>query len=177
MVTESARATTAVRAAARLIVALAAIGASQLVFGHEGDDDEKPAGKQIRMTAEATPFGRAGDPEKVSRTIRIDMSDAMRFAPAGFAIRTGETVRFEVRNSGKILHEMVLGRMEDLKHHAELMRKFPGMEHDEPHMVHVAPGKRGTFVWQFDRPGEYHYGCLISGHFEAGMVGTIRVNP
>ncbi|MGH9576899.1 MAG: plastocyanin/azurin family copper-binding protein, partial [Terriglobales bacterium] len=28
---------------------------------------------------------------------------------------------------------------------------------------------------QFTRPGEFHYGCLIPGHFEAGMVGKVRV--
>ena len=148
-----------------------------VALGHGGDHEKKGAAKQSAMTVEATPFGRAGDAKKASRTIRIDMSDAMRFAPAEITIRAGETVRFEVRNSGRILHEMVLGRMEDLKHHAELMKKFPGMEHDEPHMVHVAPGREGTFVWQFDRAGEFHYGCLIPGHFEAGMVGRVRVNP
>jgi uncharacterized cupredoxin-like copper-binding protein len=23
--------------------------------------------------------------------------------------------------------------------------------------------------------GEYHFGCLLPGHFEAGMIGQIRV--
>lgn len=148
-----------------------------VALGHGEDHEKKGTARKSAMTVVATPFGRAGDGQKSSRTIRVDMSDAMRFAPAEITIRAGETVRFEVRNSGNILHEMVLGRMEDLKHHAELMKKFPGMEHDEPHMVHVAPGKRGAFVWQFDRAGEFYYGCLIPGHFEAGMVGRIRVSP
>jgi uncharacterized cupredoxin-like copper-binding protein len=90
-------------------------------------------------------------------------------------VREGETVRFLVKNSGATLHEMVLGTMDELKKHAELMRKHPGMEHDEPYMVHVAPGKTQTLVWQFTRAGEFHYGCLIPGHFEAGMVGRVRV--
>jgi uncharacterized cupredoxin-like copper-binding protein len=49
------------------------------------------------------------------------------------------------------------------------------MEHDEPYMAHVAPGKTDTIVWQFTRAGEFHFGCLVPGHFEAGMVGTITV--
>jgi uncharacterized cupredoxin-like copper-binding protein len=73
------------------------------------------------------------------------------------------------------MHEMVLGTMEELKKHAELMRKHPGMEHDEPYMAHVAPGKTETITWQFTKAGEFHYGCLIPGHFEAGMIGKIRV--
>jgi uncharacterized cupredoxin-like copper-binding protein len=127
--------------------------------------------------AKETPFGRPGDPKKAARTISIDMSDAMRFAPAELAVKQGETVRFRLKNSGKVLHEMVLGTMKDLKEHADLMRKHPGMEHHEAYMVHVAPGKTGTLVWQFTRAGEFNYGCLIPGHFEAGMVGRIRVAP
>ena len=56
------------------------------------------------------------------------------------------------------------------------MRKFPGMEHDAPHMAHVAAGKRGSIVWRFNRPGEFDFACLIPGHFEAGMRGTINVS-
>jgi uncharacterized cupredoxin-like copper-binding protein len=57
------------------------------------------------------------------------------------------------------------------------MRKHPEMEHDEPYMAHVAPGKTERIVWQFTKPGEYYYGCLIPGHFEAGMVGKVIVKP
>jgi uncharacterized cupredoxin-like copper-binding protein len=105
------------------------------------------------------------------------MSDAMRFSPAELVVKPGETVRFRLKNSGKVMHEMVLGTMQDLKEHAEMMQKHPGMEHDEPYMVHVAPGKTRTLVWQFTNAGEFHYGCLIPGHFEAGMVGKVRVAP
>jgi len=122
-----------------------------------------------------TEFGRTGDPKKISRTIRVDMSDKMRFTPAAIEVRQGETVRFVVKNSGTTMHEMVLGTMKELKEHAELMRKHQGMEHDEPYMTHVQPGKTEEIVWQFTKPGEFHYGCLIPGHFEAGMVGQIKV--
>ena len=123
-------------------------------------------------------FGRKGDPGKVSRTIDLDLSDAMRFAPAEISVKQGETVRFRLKNSGKVMHEMVLGTMPDLKSHAATMRKDPGMHHHaEAGMVHVAPGKTASLVWQFTHPGEFHYGCLVPGHFEAGMVGTIKVGP
>ena len=125
--------------------------------------------------AEETPFGRAADPKKAKRTIRVEMSDAMRFTPAEITVKRGEIVRFVPMNKGKVMHEMVLGTMEDLKQHAELMRKHPGMEHDEPHMAHVAPGKQGVMGWQFTKAGEFFFGCLIPGHFEAGMIGRITV--
>jgi uncharacterized cupredoxin-like copper-binding protein len=127
------------------------------------------------MSTEEHAFGREGDPRKVSRTIAIEMSDAMRYSPATLQVKRGETIRFQVTNSGKMLHELVLGTMADLKAHAGLMRKYPGMEHDEPHMLHVQAGKKQTLVWQFTKPGEFYYACLIPGHFEAGMIGKITV--
>jgi len=145
------------------------------VFAHGEKARSALAGDYSK--AEPTPFGIAADPRKASRTIRVEMSDAMRFTPAEITVRQGEAVRFVAANKGKILHEMVLGTREDLEKHAELMKKFPAMEHDEPHMTHVAPGKAGDIGWRFTEPGTFMYGCLIPGHFEAGMVGTIHVTP
>ena len=120
-------------------------------------------------------FGKAGDPNKATRTVTVDMSDRMRFTPDNLTVHQGETVKFIVKNSGKLMHEFVLGTRKELGEHADMMKKFPGMEHDEPFMAHVASGKTETIVWQFSKPGEFHFGCLLPGHFEAGMVGKINV--
>jgi uncharacterized cupredoxin-like copper-binding protein len=124
-----------------------------------------------------TEFGRTGDPKKVTRTVDIEMLDTMRFKPDSITVRQGDTLRLRVRNAGKVLHELVIGTDKELKEHAELMKKHPDMEHDEPYMAHVDPGKRQEIVWQFTRPGDFKFACLIPGHFEAGMVGTIKVLP
>ena len=142
-------------------------------FAHGDAKHEKKAARPL--ATEENAFGREGDPTKVSRTVNVDMSDRMRFTPAELTVRQGETVRFRVKNSGKVMHEMVLGTMDGLKKHAELMKKHPGMEHDEPYMAHVAPGKTHSMVWQFTTPGEFYYGCLVPGHFEAGMLGKVKV--
>lgn len=55
------------------------------------------------------------------------------------------------------------------------MRKNPTMEHDEPYMAHVKPGATGRMTWRFTKSGTFLYGCLVAGHFEAGMKGTIVV--
>ena len=144
------------------------------VLAH-GDEHGKPATKKA-VNAEQKPFGIAGDPKKVSRTIFIDMTDEMRFFPASLNLKTGETIRFKLKNGGKTMHEMVIGTLPDLKEHAELMKKFPNMEHEEPYMAHVKPGATEEIVWRFNRPGEFNYACLIAGHFEAGMVGKAVVN-
>ena len=125
--------------------------------------------------SEEKAFGKAGDPGKVTRTINFRMSDKMRFDPARITVMQGDTIRFVVRNNGKLMHEMVIGTPQELKEHAELMKKHPGMEHDEPYMAHVAPGKTEEIIWQFTKAGQFDFACLIAGHFDAGMVGKIIV--
>lgn len=140
-------------------------------------DESHPARPHVydASKVEEHAFGREGDPKKVRRVIQVDMSDAFRFTPADVVVKPGETVKFVVSNSGKQLHEMVLGTPQELKEHAELMRRFPNMEHADANMAHVKPGAKGEIVWQFTQPGEYQFACLIPGHFEAGMVGRITV--
>ena len=102
-------------------------------------------------------------------------SDTMRFIPASIAVKKGETVRFVVKNDGKLKHVMVLGTISDLKKHAALMLKFPEMEHAEPNQASVEPGKAGELIWQFTRSGKIDFACLQAGHFEAGMKGQVLV--
>lgn len=99
----------------------------------------------------------------------------MRFTPSQISVKAGETVRFFVRNNGKVAHEMVIGTMGELKEHAEMMRKMPDMKHAEPNMVNLAAGKHGGIVWQFDQAGTVDFACLIPGHLEAGTTGAIQV--
>jgi uncharacterized cupredoxin-like copper-binding protein len=120
-------------------------------------------------------FGRKGDPKKVTRTISIGMADTMRYSPSELEIQRGETVKFVVRNHGKLEHEMVIGTLKDLKTHADMMKQHPGMKHDELFAIDVGPGRTKTVVWQFTRGGTFHFGCFEPGHFEAGMVGKILV--
>jgi len=156
---------------------IALVASLTLVSGAALAHSEAKHGKREPrpISTEETPFGREGDPKKANRTVRIGMADTMRFDPAELTIKRGETVKFVVRNHGKVLHEMVIGNMKELKEHAELMKKHPGMEHDEPYMAHVDPGKEQSITWQFTKAGEFYYGCLIPGHFEAGMIGRITV--
>ena len=129
----------------------------------------------VPAVAEQTAWGMAGQAADVRRTVDIDMTDAMRFTPDTLVVREGETVRFRLHNRGRMLHEMVIGTPDELAKHAALMAKFPDMEHDAPYMAHVEPGQTGEIVWHFNRPGPFEFACLIAGHYEAGMRGTLQV--
>lgn len=121
-------------------------------------------------------IGIAGDSTKVTRTVHIAMSDAMRFTPTNIQATQGETIRFLIKNTGKLKHEFVLGAQDELKAHYELMKKFPEMEHSDPNMVAVAPGQMGEVIWRFTKPGKVDFACLLPGHYDAGMKGTIMVS-
>ncbi len=127
------------------------------------------------VVKEQKEWGIAGDANQVQRTVVMTMTDDMRFKPERLDIKQGETVRFVVKNSGKMLHEMVIGTRKELDEHAALMVKFPNMEHDEPYMAHVNAGQQADIIWHFNRPGEFEFACLIAGHYQAGMRGKIVV--
>lgn len=134
------------------------------------------AGHDMSNMTSMAGAGRPGDPAKVNRTIDVVMDDTMRFEPSQIEVKAGETIRFFVKNSGKIPHEMVIGSIAELKAHAEEMKKMPDMQHAEPNMITLKAGQRGGLVWTFDQPGTVDFACLIPGHMEAGMVGKVKVN-
>ncbi len=157
-----------------LITATAlSLTASGAAYAHGDAGHAKKAGP---VAKEQKAWGIAGDAKAVKRTVEVKMSDDMRFTPNQIEVKQGETVRFVVKNDGKAMHEFVIGTKKDLDEHAALMVKFPNMEHDEPYMAHVAPGKTGEVLWKFNRPGEFDFACLIAGHYQAGMVGKVKVS-
>lgn len=120
-------------------------------------------------------IGKPGVVAKATRTVKVDMTDGMRFSPASIDVKQGETVRFVVTNSGKLKHELVLGTEKELKEHYEVMKKNPEMEHADPNMVTLAAGKAGEIIWQFTKAGKVDFACLQPGHYDAGMKGAVNV--
>ncbi len=156
------------------LLAIGLIAICGVAFAHGDKDHDKKAGASSHE-GHASSLGKPGDPKKVSRTVDITMSDAMRFSPSTVSVKRNETIRFVLRNEGKLKHEMVLGTIKELKEHAALMLKFPEMEHADPNQASVEAGKTGELVWQFTKPGTFDFACLQAGHFEAGMKGNVVV--
>lgn len=154
------------------LLAVLVTGASMHVFAHGNEDHAKKAGP---VKKEQKAWGIAGDAKTVNRTITFAMTDDMRFTPDKIDVRQGETLKFVIKNGGKVMHEMVIGTRKDLDEHAALMQKFPTMEHEEPYMAHVGPGKTGEIIWTFNKPGSFDFACLIAGHYQGGMLGKVTV--
>lgn len=159
----------AIVAAALAVVASSGCASND---GHQGH--EAKAGHHAGAHG-GDAIGKAGNPKKISRTVEIVASDNMRYTPDQINVKVGETIRFVVKNTGQIKHEMVLGTQKELLEHAALMQKFPEMEHADANMISLLPGKTGEIVWQFTNNGTVDFACLQPGHMEAGMVGKVAV--
>jgi uncharacterized cupredoxin-like copper-binding protein len=123
--------------------------------------------------------GEPGDPTKPARTVTVIMSDdqgQMRYTPNQIVVKKGEQIRFVLQNKGALKHEFTLASVEDNDKHSELMKSNPEMEHDDdPNEIEVDAGKSAEVVWRFTESGSFEFACLIPGHREAGMHGTVVV--
>ena len=149
---------------------LSAIGLSPTVASSE------PTGHRHEM--EIFSAGEPGDPEKPSRVIKVTMQESdgkMLFVPDHVEVRKGEQIKFELYNSGELDHEFVLATTQENQKHAEAMKMNPEMEHDDPNATRIAPKKMDEIVWNFTKLGEFEFACLIPGHRDAGMFGTVSV--
>jgi len=124
------------------------------------------------------PYGEPGDPKKLARVVEVVMKEtegAMLFVPDHISVKKGEQVRFSMQNHGESDHEFVLGTAEEIATHAKEMEKNPDMEHDDPNSKRLQAKENGDIVWRFTEKGTFVFACLIPGHMEAGMRGTIEV--
>src|SRR4051812_17336976 len=150
-------------------LAAAALGAAPCALAHG------PESSVHEQHAHAMSAGEAVPVKPGLRTIEITMDDSMRYTPAQLHVKRGEAVRIVAINHGKLVHEVVLGTRKDLEQHARHMREHPGMKHDDGSVLQVPGGEKREMGWRFTHEGSFLYGCLVPGHFEAGMVGTVVV--
>jgi len=124
--------------------------------------------------------GEPGDPKKpVARTIEVTMKETedakMLFEPNKVEIKRGEQVKFVLKNAGKVDHEFMLDSVQNNAKHKVAMEQNPDMEHDDPNGKRLAPNDSNEIVWRFTKAGTFEFACLIPGHYESGMKGTVVV--
>ena len=126
-----------------------------------------------------TAYGMPGDPRKPARPVNVTMRETddgkMQVVPARIEVKRGEQIRFVLRNVGKEDHEFLLATPKENLAHAEVMKKHPHMEHDDPNGVRLAPSKTAEILWKFTKAGTFEFSCLIPDHRDYGMVGHVTV--
>lgn len=123
--------------------------------------------------------GEPGDPAKPARTVSVTLEEkpdgSMTMTPARLDVKLGDQIRFDVRNAGKATHEFMLDSVAHNAKHKLAMQKNPEMEHDDPDGKTLDAGASTMILWRFSKPGSFEFACLIPGHYEAGMHGTVTV--
>jgi uncharacterized cupredoxin-like copper-binding protein len=123
--------------------------------------------------------GAPGNPKKPARTVTVTMRETddgkMVYEPSKLDVKRGEQIRFVIVNAGELPHEFVLASQEDNEKHAVMMQKFPDMEHDDPNGKTLQPKQKAEMLWRFSKGGSFEFACLIPGHREAGMLGSVHV--
>lgn len=153
--------------------------------GDDGDDasleattTEEDDGGMAGDDHESFAFGEPADEADADRTVEVEMFDDFRYEPPSIDVAVGETVAFQVTNSGQIVHEFVLGDESVQEEHEEEMEEMEGdmaME-DDPNGVSVEAGDTETLTFRFTEPVELQYACHEPGHYDAGMHAPLTVS-
>jgi uncharacterized cupredoxin-like copper-binding protein len=126
----------------------AAVIAVGLLLGACGDDDEEGASPSSVVT-EASEY---------------------QFDPESWTVPAGETFSVEFQNVGDLEHEwVVIDLGEDIESESEFREDLALLEVEAP------GGESATGEFTIDEAGTYQVVCAISGHFDAGMEGSLVV--
>jgi uncharacterized cupredoxin-like copper-binding protein len=87
-------------------------------------------------------------------------------------VPVGTTVRFVVRNTDPVPHELIVGDQATQDRHEKGTEAHHG---ERPGEVSVPAGATVETTYRFDRPGTVLFGCHLPGHWAYGMRGTIEV--
>lgn len=149
-------------------------------------DDAMDAGESMDQDAMGhgggggSVLGEPADEGDSDRTVVVAALDEFAYDPAEVQVDAGETITFEVTNTGELIHEFVIGdaALQD-EHKQEMAEMIDGgtmMMSDEPNAVSLAAGETKRITWHFTESGELMFACHQPGHFASGMVGNVEVS-
>jgi uncharacterized cupredoxin-like copper-binding protein len=105
------------------------------------------------------------------RTVELTVHHS-KFSLEELQVRPGETIRFVLRNTDPIPHELIVG---DESVQAVHEAGTEAHHADRPGEVSVAPGATAVTTYRFGSAGRLLFGCHLPGHWAYGMKGTITI--
>ena len=160
---------------AALLIAVAALALSTAAFAVSLVGAS--SGRPMAMMGGAGPWAPAGIQPGAAgfvagtvaepRVIRLVAGPGPTFYPAAIAVVQGETVTFVVTTMGPTAHEFMVGPAD------AVAGDVPGT----PEIADIGMMQTKTLTLTFDGAGAYAFACHATGHYEAGMRGTITVLP
>ena len=126
-----------------------------------------PAGSGSTSGPTTSGTGAAAGTLSSPRAIRIVAGPGYTFTPSTIIVRAGETVTFEVTTMGPATHEFMVGPADAVADDVE----------GTPEIADIGMMQSKSLTYTFDGPGPFAFACHETGHYEAGMHGTIVVLP
>ena len=140
-------------------------------------------------------IGEKGNIKDVTKIITVKMFDNY-YEPNEIIVKKGETVKFVVKNIGKLVHELNIATKEMHKKHQPEMAKMVeheilladkidknkmkemakmdhAMAHKHANSVLLEPNGTGEIIWKFSTLAKLEIACNVPGHYEAGMIAKI----
>jgi plastocyanin/mono/diheme cytochrome c family protein len=99
------------------------------------------------------------------RIIAIDAQASLTFDPNSIVLVPGETVRFEITNTANFTHDFYIGAPADVEaRNVSALKGVPDFATGTETLDYTVPAS-----------GELEFACLVPGHLEAGMRGTVTL--
>ena len=99
------------------------------------------------------------------RVVRVFAGPGYTFSPSTIAVARGETVTFVVTTMGPLVHEFMIGPADAVAADTA----------GTPEVADIGMMQSKSLTYTFDGSGPYAYACHATGHYEAGMRGTISI--
>jgi plastocyanin len=112
----------------------------------------------IALLALAACGGGGNGGDSGAQDITVEAQDSFQFDPTALTASVGQTVNVTLDNTGVLEHNFVIDELN--------VRLGP-----------IQGGQTSNGSFTPDAAGSYTYYCDVPGHREAGMEGTLTVNP
>lgn len=106
--------------------------------------------------------------------VRLEAKD-MSFAPEEFIVKSGVTTELTLENLDEVEHDFQIDQIDVDVVEAEDQQDEHGGDHAADLSVHTDGGDTDSVMFVANEPGSYEFYCAVTGHKEAGMVGTLTV--
>ena len=148
------------------------------------------------FSASLSEIGEKGYSFEVDRIIYIYMYDNY-FKPNQISVSKGETIKFIIKNLGKLVHEFNIGTKDmHKKHEIEMLKMVENeillgdkidhakmkeiakidhsMSHSHSNSILLEPNMIGEIIWKFNAKIDLEAACNIPGHYDSGMISKIN---
>jgi len=99
------------------------------------------------------------------RPVHVIAGPGYSFSPSTIAVARGETVTFDVTSMGGLVHEFMVGPADAVAADAA----------GTAEVADIGMMQTKSVTYTFDGSGPYAFACHATGHYEAGMRGTITI--